>query len=496
VSDPARATDRAIVWLRRAGELSRRLVEDPAATTLPAILDAAIELASAERGFLVRLPEGGPLRVEVGRGFDRQALSGATGAVSRRVVEEVLKKGEAGVVTTREEDAALLGLTTVRERHVLAILCVPMRLRGKTVGVVYLDHRFRPDAFRPDDVEPLRLFADQAALAIEGEELRAERERALLQLEQAKAQLAAQAGLEARRRELKELQRAGRQGERPGLGALVGGSAAAQDLYLAIERAARSRDPVLIVGETGSGKTLVAAELHRLTHAAQPPAGAQAPLVELACARLTPAALEAALAGAGTLVLEEVADASPELQAALVLALQAQRRPGAPGTAPVPRLVATTRHDLAARSKAGAWREDLHYRLDVLRVEVPPLRVRASDVPLLIDHLAASRPGGAPLELTPTALQALADHAWPGNLHELANVVARLAALGKKVTTSDLPPGLATRPVAAEETIEGMSRRMVVDALEACRGNKVQAAKRLGIQRSTLYRILDKHGLR
>lgn len=493
MSDPARATDRAIVWLRRAGELSRRLVEDPAATTLPAILDAAIELASAERGFLVRLPEGGPLRVEVGRGFDRQALSGASGAVSRRVVEEVLKKGEAGVVTTREEDAALLGLTTVRERHVLAILCVPMRLRGKTVGVVYLDHRFRPDAFRPDDVEPLRLFADQAALAIEGEELRAERERALLQLEQAKAQLAAQAGLEARRRELKELQRAGRSGERPGLGALVGGSAAAQDLYLAIERAARSRDPVLIVGETGSGKTLVAAELHRLTHEGQP---GGAPLVELACARLTPAALEAALAGAGTLVLEEVADASPELQAALVLALQAQRRPGAPGAAPGPRLVATTRHDLAARSKAGAWREDLHYRLDVLRIEVPALRVRASDVPLLIDHLAASRPGGAPLELTSTALQALADYPWPGNLHELANVVARLAALGKKVTTADLPPGLAARPVAAEETIEGMSRRMVMDALEACRGNKVQAAKRLGIQRSTLYRILDKHGLR
>src|SRR5690606_17352810 len=100
-------------------------------------------------------------------------------------------KKDAGVVTTREEDRGLLDATTVRERRVLAILCVPMRLRGQTVGVIYLDHRFRPDAFHPGDVEPLRVFADQAALAIEGAELRLERERALAQLEAAREQLRA-----------------------------------------------------------------------------------------------------------------------------------------------------------------------------------------------------------------------------------------------------------------------------------------------------------------
>lgn len=480
--------DRELIWLRRARDLSHRLAEArELAPLLPLILDSAIELAGAERGFLVRVQPGAGLRVEVARGFDGQTLQSTAGAVPRRVVEEVLKK-DAGVVTTREEDRGLLDATTVRERRVLAILCVPMRLRGRTVGVIYLDHRFRPDAFHPGDVEPLRVFADQAALAIEGAELRIERERALAQLEAAREQLRAHEQVERRRRSLQALHRAHRDAGTPeALGALVGACEAAQGLFAAIERAGRSRDPVLIVGETGSGKTAAAHELHRLTHGD----ASDAPLHVAHAARTGERELEAHLGAGGTLLLEEVGDAPPALQAALVALLQEDRR------APRPtRVVATSRVDLGALVRAGTLREDLYYRLDVLRVDVPPLRARRDDVPLLLDHLSTR--AGRRLELTPAALQALVDHAWPGNLHELQNVVRRLVTLDKKVTTSDLPEsvrGPAPTP-EDERTIAGMERRMVVEALEACGGNKAMAARRLGIQRSTLYRLLDRYGLR
>lgn len=495
-------SDRELAWMRRARELSHRLVDEPdASRLLPLILDSAIALAGAERGFLVRTQleagnERGTLRVEVARGFDGASLQGGSGAVSRRVVEEVLQRG-AGVVTTREEDRGLLLGTTIQERKVLAILCVPMRLRGSTLGVIYLDHRFRPDAFHPEDVEPLRLFADQAALAIEGAELRARRERAEAQLEQARDQLRAQESLEQRRHRLVEVHRGRREGAPAGLGALLGESPAVQALFRAIERAARSRDPVLISGETGSGKTAAATELHRLSAPA-------APLVVTHCARLAPEALpvELSRAAGGTLLLEEVGDASPALQAALVVALQQQRQaPPAPPAAAPARVVATTRVEPGELLRAGALREDLAYRLDVLRLDVPPLRARGEDVPLLMDRL--SRAAGRALELTPAALQLLVDYAWPGNLHELENVVRRLLPLEKKVTSNDLPAAIregASPPpsVPGDEarTIAAMEQRMVVDALQACGGNKAEAARRLGIQRSTLYRLLDRFGLR
>lgn len=490
---------RELAWLRRARELSHQLVEEPeAGRLLPLILDSAIALAGAERGFLVRVQPGrGSLQVEVARGFDGVSLQGASGAVSRKVVEEVLQRG-AGVVTTREEDRSLLLGTTIQERKVLAILCVPMRLRGQALGVIYLDHRFRPDAFHPGDVEPLRLFADQAALAIESMELQARRERAEAQLEQARDQLRAQESLEQRRHRLLEAHRARRDGP-AGLGELVGASPAARSWFLSIERAARSRDPVLIVGETGGGKTAAAAELHRLS-------GVEGALVSVHCARLGPHELEAELvrAAGGTLLLEELVDATPALQAALVVVLQRQRQapavPGEPSPGGPARLVATSRLAPEELVRAGALREDLSYRLDVLRVDVPPLRARAEDVPLLLERFA--RAGGRPLELTPSALQLLVDYPWPGNLHELENVVRRLLPLDKKVTSNDLPPAIRERaagpPLAGDEahTMAAMEQRMVVDALQACGGNKAEAARRLGIQRSTLYRLMDRFGLR
>lgn len=481
---------RELEWLRRARELSHRLVDetDPRAL-LPAILESAIELSGAERGFVVCLGPGSNVRVEVARGFDGEVLSRPEGAVSRRVVEEVLRRGERGLVTTREQDEVLLDATTIRDRHVLAILCVPMRLRGQAVGVIYLDHRHLRDVFHPGDVEPLRVFADQAALALEARRLSEERAREREELERVRERLDEHEAVERRRRRLLSLQRANRAAGGAGftLGRLVGQGEAAQAFFVDLERAGRSLDPVLIAGETGSGKSAAARELHLLSERSE------GPLVEVDCSLLGEGLAEALRrAEGGTLVLEEVGAAPDPLQRRLVQELQRQRDGGAGA-----RILATH----GGRPSELALRPDLLFRLDVLRVDVPALRHRRDDIPLLLDHLSEAL--GRRLQFTPSALQLLVEYRWPGNLHELSNVVRRLVRLEKSITSRDLPPAIRDGGGAASSggpreatTMADMERAMIEEALRACGGNRAQTARRLGIPRSSLYRLLDRYGLR
>ncbi|MBL4844670.1 MAG: sigma-54-dependent Fis family transcriptional regulator [Planctomycetes bacterium] len=467
-------SERELSWLRRACDLSHQLVDvrDPQ-RLLPLILDSAIELANAERGFLIRLVEGA-ISVEVARGFDGTTLAADSSAVSRRVVQQVLASGE-GLVTL-DENQALLDGTTIQAKRVLAILCVPMRLRGEIVGAIYLDHRFLKDPFLHEDLGPLKLFADQAALTIEMAELAGERVKAQEELARAEHALAERQEADERSQRLLSGYRSleGGGGER--FGSLIGQSAAAQRLFEEIERSARSNDPLLVTGETGSGKSSVARELHRL--ALEP-----GPLVTHACASLDSAQLLASLNAplGGILVLDGIEDASPELQATLVTEL---RRELAPDSRV--RLVTTGSPDLHTRI-----REDLYFRLAVFQIEVPPLRERREDVALLLSHTGESE--GSPLKLTPNALQLLVDHSWPGNVLELEGLARRLCGLKKKVTRRDLPSEVRDpRKPSGQGTMADMEQRMVQEALEACQGNKAQAARQLGIQRSTLYRILSR----
>ena len=508
VDDPRASTpppSREVAWLRRAAELSRLLSLEPdLGELLPLILEAAIELTEAERGYLVRVVGDKQVKVEVARGFNKTQLKGRTGDVSRTVVERVLATGK-GLSTTREEDADVLDVPSVQARRVLSIMCAPMRLRGQVRGVLYLDHRFRKDAFGAADLEPLSTFADQAALAIETAELRAD-----------------SAKLTQTLRELERLQaRAARQEQDAApiaapsrgpvlFGRLVGDSPPMCVLYQQIERAARSTDPVLLQGEPGTGKGLVAAEIH-----ARSPQPGQ-PLLVQGCAGTDEAALEAELFGErrargaarggafqrareGTLVLREVSDLSPALQGRLVEVLR-DRRSGDDDVRC--RVVATTTRDLRALAAEGALREDLLYRLDVQRIVVPPLRDRPGDIPLLCDHFA-EQARGRRLELSEQALELLAAYAWPGNVLELKNEVHRLCAFDPgRVGPQQLSPEVrAGRGVPraggglAGRTLPEVEREMVVAALAQAGGNKAKAARQLGIPRTSLYGLLERHGL-
>jgi transcriptional regulator with GAF, ATPase, and Fis domain len=509
--------ERELLWLRRLRDLSHRLAtEHEVKALLPLILDAAIELTQAERGFLVRVEPGRraervKLKVELARGFDQETLQGATGKVSRTVVERVLERGR-GLVTTSEEDQDVRELSSVQARRVLSILCVPMQLRGETRGVLYLDHRFDPGAFSDRDLPIVAAFADQAALALETAELLAARE------------------VEARRQE-EPLELSG---DDPGpapppfppgagplrFGQLIGASPPMRALYAEIERAARSTALVLITGESGTGKELVARELH--ARGLRP----DEPFLSENCAALADTLLESELfghrkgsftgatadrkglfqlAGRGTLFLDEVGDMSPVLQGKLLRVLQEGLVRPVGGDVAVPvacRVIAATHRDLRALVEAGQFREDLYYRLDVLRLHLPPLRQRPDDIPALLAHVLEAE-SAVPVEVTPKALELLTGYAWPGNVRELENEARRLAALGElRITARHLSPeisqgrGLARAAgTYSGKTLGEVEREMVAAALRETGGNKARAARQLGIPKTTLYHLIERYQL-
>jgi len=315
------------------------------------------------------------------------------------------------------------------------------------------------------------------------------------------------------------------------LASFVGSSAAASEVKRQARRAALSSSPVLLLGETGTGKELLAHGIH----AASPRAGG--PFVSVNIAAVPDTLLEAEffgvapgaytgadrkgrvgrfkLADGGTLLLDEIGDMPPALQAKLLRALQEGEIEPLGSNRLVPfdaRIIAATSRDLPALVQAGQFREDLYYRLNVLPIQVPPLRARRADIPALIEVLGEDmlHRGNPPPELTPDAIALLAAQHWRGNIRELRNVLEQaalradtgpldaepMAALlrqsGLSLVQPALPPEPPPQDAAAllrplgQQVVE-LERRAIAAALQATDGNKLAAARLLGISRATLY---------
>jgi transcriptional regulator with GAF, ATPase, and Fis domain len=304
---------------------------------------------------------------------------------------------------------------------------------------------------------------------------------------------------------------------------MVGHSPAIAKLIEAVRRVAPSQGRVLVTGENGSGKELVALAVHMLSKRA---AG---PFVKLNCAAIPRELLESELFGyergaftgavqskkgrleladQGTLFLDEIGDLSLESQAKLLRAIESGEveRVGGTRTSRVDvRIISATNKDLAAEIDAGDFRQDLFYRLNVVPIHVPPLRERGSDITLLADHFMAAfcTAEGKPLKrLTPEAKTMLEGYHWPGNVRELKNLMERAAILveGEPVTAEDLAPWLETGPAGEEAVgLRGEIERREADAirkaLEAAHWNVTQAASGLGIDRTNLHRKMRKYGI-
>jgi two-component system response regulator HydG len=288
---------------------------------------------------------------------------------------------------------------------------------------------------------------------------------------------------------------------------------------------ARSDAPVLVTGETGTGKELVARAIHGAS------ARRGAPFVAVNCAAVPDALLESELFGhvrgaftdarearaglfvhaaGGTLLLDEICDLPLSLQPKLLRALQERRvRPlGASAEVPLDvRIVAATNRDLEAAVEQGSFRQDLLFRLDVLRVEVPPVRARGGDVLLLAQRFirsCAERAGKDVVGLSRGAAEKLLHYGWPGNVREIQNCIERAVALTRheEILVEDLPErireyGRSHVLVASEDPselvpMEVVERRYIARVLDAVGGNKTLAARILGFDRKTLYRKLDR----
>jgi DNA-binding NtrC family response regulator len=306
------------------------------------------------------------------------------------------------------------------------------------------------------------------------------------------------------------------------------------NVYKLVARVAASSATVLVTGESGTGKELVARAIH--THS--PRAGA--PFVPVNCTALSESLLESELFGhtrgaftgavaakrglfemssGGTLFLDEIGDMGPKMQAQLLRTLQdGEVRPvgGAEAIKVDVRLVCATNRDLEAEVRAGKFREDLYFRINVVTVKLPPLRERPGDIPILVAHFLAKlgrREGRAPATMSAEALQVLQGYAWPGNVRELENAIDRAVAVAKDgvILPSDLPPeiGARRRPAGAgtgaggtpqpsilddRPTLAELERRYIALVLAESGGNKKRAAERLGIDRRTLYRALERGG--
>ena len=509
---------------------------------LRAVVDSAIELARAERGFLLLLPQSGeraefgPWALRAARSHEKLDVPLAHTRLSKGVAERVQSTGQALLSVDAGRDERLSAMASVEDLRLRSIVCAPVRIEGRVEGVLYVDHRLQENAFDEADLEALELYASLAGLALLSRRRVEALEARNVELEESKrrvARLVDELGRKVRDRdgELAVVRsELARERGRHDYSAIVGQSDAMKLVFRTLDRFVESDLPVLVSGESGTGKELVARAIHKNG------ARAERPFVSENCAALPDALLESELFGhakgaftgahkhkrglleaadGGTLFLDEIGDMSAEMQKKLLRVLQeGEFRPvGSDQTHKVDvRLVAASHRDLAALVREGRFREDLYYRVHVLHLHLPALRERREDLPILAQHLLvrAAREAGKPVPaLSPEALAAVCAHDWPGNVRELENEMRRATLLaGDEVRLEHLSaPVLERRGVrlAADGQVDGavdmrsavadLERRSIEAALLAAEGNKSRAAAELGISRFALQRKLEKYGL-
>ena len=440
---------------------------------------------------------------------DAEELSGS-------IIRRVIETNEPVLSLDAQTDDRLNQYQSVIDYNIRSVLCVPLfHVKEGVMGALYVDHRGIGNAFSEADQTFLQAFANLVGVALVNA-------RMYEQLED-KAQYL--------QREVERQYQ---------LGDLFGQSDAMQAIYYLIDRAARSDVPVLVQGETGTGKELAARAIHyNSTRKDQR-------FLSQNCAALSPELLQSELFGhkkgaftgatedhigvfetanGGTVFLDEIADAPPQLQRSLLRVLQEGeiRRVGETVDRSVDvRIIAATNRDLKQEVEKGFFREDLYYRLHVIQIDMPPLRERMEDVPLLAEHLlirakedANKSVGG----LTVGAIRALTSYKWPGNVRELENEIRRAVALAEE--EGDITPDLFSESIGhavsgvfveyhlpmqadvhtqaggrLQDRMQEYEKRLIMDALEKYEGNIKRTAEELGLVRASLYRKMNRLGLR
>jgi transcriptional regulator with GAF, ATPase, and Fis domain len=457
---------------------------------LDLLMDAVIEITNADKGFLILL-EGETLDVKVARNLNRENIADAVTQLSDSIIAKVVRSRKPVIVSDAMRDDEFAAAKSVIHLRVSSVICVPLLDRGRLLGIIYVGNDSIRDLFQQDTLRVLTVFSSQAALivanALHMNELRHDNKRLHERLEQYR------------------------------FGEIVGTSPAMQQVFRKVEKIAATDISVLITGETGTGKELIAREIHNRS----PRTGK--PFITINCAAIPENLLESELFGhvkgaftgaianklgkfqaadGGTLFLDEIGEMPIELQVKLLRALQEKVVFRVGDTRPENvdiRILAATNRDLEKEIAAGRFREDLYYRLNVVNVELPALRQRGDDVLVIARYLLSrySREYDSKVKgLSPNAAVAIRKHNWPGNIRELENRIKKAIVLCESTVIGPDDLGLDADSLPSILTLaeakDKFQRDYINEVLALNNGNRTKTARDLGVDPRTVFRHLEK----
>jgi len=486
-------------------ELAKRiLAETEVHGVLDSAMDQLIQLSGAERGLVVLFDQRKGALFETARNLKQEDINNPEFEVSRTIIDKVKTGGEAICLANAFDDPSLQKSLSTKRLEILSVICLPLHHNSETFGVIYLDNRLVRGMFKPQIFKLVESFADFISLS------------AYHALEKAQ-QVQQIASLEAELRSQYQFD------------AIISHSPKMMEILKIVSQVANTLATVLIQGESGTGKELVARSIHYNSNRRNNP------FVPINCGALPENLLESELFGhvkgaftgsvtdragwfetanGGTIFLDEVSEMTPALQVKFLRVLQTGEysRVGSREIRQVDvRVVAATNQNLQKLITDGKFREDLFYRINVIDIELPPLRDRKCDIPILAKHfinIFCEKYKKDELHLSRDAAAYLLTYDFPGNIRELENAMQRAVALAAEniITPEHLPASISSSlPITGEmkelstltetkrRAAEQAEREFVTDCLRATTGRIRKAAKMAGVDASNFYKIMKKH---
>ena len=482
-----------LAGLRQLYEFSQRLMDvKDLHELLGALLDAVIEVTHAGKGFVILLDEAEP-RVAVARNVAQQNIPDAVRQLSDSILSKVIETRRPLIVSDALNDTMFRGAESVMNLRLCSVMCAPLIAQGQLLGLLYVGNDNVVNLFEETSLDVLTVFSGQASLILQNalllDHLKSDRDHMKEQLE-------------TRR-----------------FGDIIGTSPVLLDLFRKVEKVAGTDISIMITGETGTGKELIARELHRRS------GRANGPFIVVNCGAIPENLMESELFGhvrgaftgavatrvgkfqaanGGTLFLDEIGELPLQLQVKLLRALQERTVTKVGDTKPERvdiRVLAATHRNLEEAIKTGQFREDLYYRLNVVNLHLPPLRDRGDDLAVLAKFLLdkyTKEFGSKVKGFTPNALIAINKYDWPGNVRQMENRIKKAIVLCDKTLIGpedlDLSPEAISPILTLTQAREEFQRRYILEVLERNNGNRTKTARDLGVDPRTIFRYLEREG--
>ena len=470
---------------------------------LELIMDAIIEISRAERGFLILLSDNSEPTVAVARNMDREEVQRANAKISSTILRNVLASEKPIVLADAMGDSEFSSAKSIQQQKARSVCAFPLKSDKGVIGAVYLDNRFQQGIFSEDDLAMLNAFSSQVAVAIANAKLF---EKRGVELQEAREEV------EHSRTELSNRYRQTN---------IIGRSPAIREVFKAIDKVINVNFPVLIYGESGTGKELVAKAIHYNG------SRKSKPFYAANCGSIPDSLIESELFGykrgaftgadrdkkglfeladGGTLLLDEIGNMSKQMQESLLRVLQEGEimSIGGKNTVKVDvRIISASNDDLLQLIDEGTFRQDLYFRINVITINLPPLRERKDDIPLLVEHILSKITEETKIpkkKVTKKVLTLLMEYNWHGNIRELENVLRQAATLSDGDILDDrLSTILSGRKVALNKNSdEILSIDEYVRGIFEQYGPKMKyedIANKLGVSRKTLWEMKRKWGL-